>query len=484
MHGTSNDEMDINEIISDGRPVVEVIDDLKDKSIPVPLWSELEKDYNPKKHEIITNPALRPKEKRKKNGQLDRPAKILYAAEKIITRRMNQMCFTIPVERKYETGDDETLKEIASAIESVYDKVRINGVNKNRMRAYFGACEVCTVWYAVEEENEDYGFPCKHKFKCRSYSPMPTKMSKISEATLYPVFDDYDDMVAMCIEYTITRKHQTMYYFDCYTKDTFKSYASRNGQYTDAEVEVLPIKIGKIPAVYLWRPAPIYEGVANNREDIELTLSRTSDVIRKNSAPIVKVVGDLVGDKPDGGEAREVYKLKQGGDVGLVSPAVSHEATRYYISQLKENIEEDTQMPNLSMTNVKDLGNIGADARKTLLADAHMKVGEEKDDIIWALDRECNIIKAFLGEANNAWKDGLKKLKVKHIITPFVQNDRAAKITECVEATGGKPVMSQRTAVEKLGEVKDVDAEMQRLDEEAKAERQANSLVDVFNNNQ
>ena len=44
-------------------------------------------------------------------------------------------------------------------------------------------------------------------------------------------------------------------------------------------------------------------------------------------------------------------------------------------------------MPNLSMTNVKSLGNIGADARKTLLADAHMKVGEEKDDIIWAFDR-------------------------------------------------------------------------------------------------
>lgn len=173
--------------------------------------------------------------------------------------------------------------------------------------------------------------------------------------------------------------------------------------------------------MYLWRPAPIYDGIANNRSDIELTLSRTSDVIRKNSAPIVKVVGDLIGDKPDGGEAREVYKLKQGGDVGLVSPAVSHDAIQYYISQLKENIEEDTQMPNLSMTNVKSLGNIGADARKTLLADAHMKVGEEKDDIIWAFDRECNIIKAFLAEAKNEWRDGIKRLKVSHHITPFVQ---------------------------------------------------------------
>lgn len=472
--------MDINEIISEYRPIAQIIADLKDKTTPVPLWEELEEYYDPEKHEIITNPALRPRDKRKKNGQIDRAARILYPAEKIATRRMNQMCFTIPVERKYETEDDETLKEIANAIEAIYEKVRINGVNKNRMRAYFGACEVCTVWYAVEEENEDYGFKCKYKFKCRSYSPMPTKMSKISEAKLWPVFDEYDDMVAMCIEYTITKKKQTAYYFDCYTKDTFKSYSSKNCLYTDAEIETRPIPIGKIPAVYLWRPAPIYDGIANNRSDIELTLSRTSDVIRKNSAPIVKVVGDLIGDKPDGGEAREVYKLKQGGDVGLVSPAVSHDAIQYYISQLKENIEEDTQMPNLSMTNVKSLGNIGADARKTLLADAHMKVGEEKDDIIWAFDRECNIIKAFLAEAKNEWRDGIKRLKVSHHITPFVQNDRAARISELTEATGGKPVMSQQTAVERLGEVKDVDAEMKRLKEEQQAETESSRVVDVF----
>lgn len=472
--------MDINEIISEGRPIQEVIADLKDKTTPVPLWEELEKDYDPKKHEIITNPALRPKDKRKKNGVLDRAARILYPAERIVTRRMNQMCFTIPVERKYETGDDETLKEIANAIESIYDKVRINGVNKNRMRAYFGACEMCTVWYAVEEENEDYGFKSKYKFKCRSYSPMPTKMSKISQAKLWPVFDEYDDMVAMCIEYSITKKGQKTYYFDCYTKDRFLCYSSKNGLYSDAEVEIRPITIGKIPAVYLWRPAAIYDEVANNRSDIELTLSRTSDVIRKNSAPIIKVAGELIGNNPDGGEAREVYQLKQGGDVGLVSPAVSHDAIKYYISQLKENIEEDTQMPNLSMTNVKGLGNIGADARKTLLADAHMKVGEEKDDIIWAFDRECNIIKAFLGEAKNDWKDGIKRLKVTHHIVPFVQNDRASRISELTEATGGKPVMSQRTAIERLGEVKDVDAEIDRLRDEQRSENESYRTIDIF----
>ena len=60
--------MDINEIISDGRPVVDIIADLKDKSIPVPAWSDLEKDYDPTKHEIMTNPALRPREAQKERA--------------------------------------------------------------------------------------------------------------------------------------------------------------------------------------------------------------------------------------------------------------------------------------------------------------------------------------------------------------------------------------------------------------------------------
>ena len=113
-----------------------------------------------------------------------------------------------------------------------------------------------------------------------------------------------------------------------------------------------------------------------------------------------------------------------------------------------------------------------------------MKVGEEKDDIIWAFDRECNIIKAFLGEANNAWIEGIKKLKVTHHITPFVQNDRAARIAELTEATGGKTIMSQRTAIERLGEVKDIDAEIHRIQAEEKASREASRVVDVFHDNQ
>lgn len=40
-------EMDINEIISEDRPIAPNHRDLKDKTTPVPLWEELEEYYEP-----------------------------------------------------------------------------------------------------------------------------------------------------------------------------------------------------------------------------------------------------------------------------------------------------------------------------------------------------------------------------------------------------------------------------------------------------
>ncbi len=236
------------------------------------------------------------------------------------------MCFTIPVERKYETEDDETLKEIANAIEAIYEKVRINGVNKTGCVHISGPARYVLYGMQLKRRTKTMVSSASISSNAGAILPCRPKCRKSAKRNCGR-FSTSMMIWWQCASSTPSQKKKpTTYYFDCYTKDTFKSYSSKNGLYTDAEIETRPIPIGKIPAVYLWRPAPIYDGIANNRSDIELTLSRTSDVIRKNSAPIVKVVGDLIGDKPDGGEAREVYKLKQGGDVGLVSPAVSHAA--------------------------------------------------------------------------------------------------------------------------------------------------------------
>lgn len=473
--------MNIAEIITPGRDPKEIMNDLKQKSIIVPSWSDIEKEYEPIKHAIIADPTLRPKDKTK-GGFTEKVAKLTYAAEKMITRRMNQLAFTIPVERKYEfDGSNTSLKEAADAIEAVYANARINGVNVNRMRAYFAACEVCTIWYAVDTgiEHNDYGFPTKFKFRCRSYSPMDAKKSKISQANLYPLLDEYDDMIAMSIEYARKENGKDAKYFETYTAE--KVYKWREMEGVIEELPQTDVPIGKIQCAYISRQEPIFQGVANNRNEIEFTLSRESDIIRKNSAPIIKITGKMANpeDRPATDIAREVYHMEEKGDVNTVSPVISPESTKFLVSQLKQHIEEDTQMPNLSMENVKNLGGVGYEARKTLLTDAHMKVGEEKHEIIWFFERECSVIKSLVGEANLKWKEAIKEVKVRHAITPFVLDDKKAKAEELsIEVAGG--FKSRKQAVKDLGDVKDIEAELAQMQLEEGLSAENASKQDLF----
>lgn len=468
-----------------GGDIEKTIENLKQKAIEVPEWSELEKEYDQTQHDIIADSTLRPDDKIGDNGKKELAAKVSYPAEKIAVRRMVQMALSIPVNRICNTadekGDEDEVKKVQSkAIEATYKGVRIDGENINRMTAFFAACEVLTVWYAVDTGiiHNKYGFPTKFKLRCRSYSPMPEKWSRITQADLYPLFDEYDDMVAMSFEYIRTDGEDEITCFETYTATNHYRWEQNGDDWTEVVNE--PVIIGKIPAIYLRRPLPVWEGISNNRNEIEFTLSRESDIIRKNSAPIIVLKGELLGDKPVGDKAREVYQTKDDGGLELVSPAISHEAAQFYIDQLKQNIEEDLQLPNLSLENIKGLGAISGEARKTLLTDGHLKVGDEQHEIIRFLEREDSVIRALLGKVNTSWESSLENLSIEHILTPFIQNDELGEIEKMEKATAGKAILSRRTAIAKSRLVDDPEAEYVRIEEEERAEAENQRIVDLF----
>ena len=439
----------------------------------VPKWGELDKLYDPEKHDIVTDRTRRPKVKIK-NGQKEVPAKLYYPAEMIASRRMNQMAFSIPVKRKYSATTSEEEKAFQKAIEAVYKKVRINGVNYKRMYAFFASCEMATFWFTVDaEKTTRYGFESEKKIRCRSFSPMPKKFSKITQADLYPYFDDDDDLVVLSVRY---KDADSVEHFDAYTAERVYYYSKPENEWVVEEVDN-PLK--KIPAVYWQRPLPVYYGISKNREDIEFTLSRDSDILGKNQSPIMKVKGKVIGEMPVGDTARQVYQLENGGDLDLVSPALSTNDAKTHVGMLKEINQEITQLPDLSLENIKGIGAQSGEARKTLLTDPHMKVKDESHDIIEFLDREFEIVKAILCHENEEWKDYQHTTTCKHVITPFIQNDRSADINDYSKASGG-PVMSRRTAVDQLGMVDDTDAEIEQMDAEQDAAAERERMTDIF----
>lgn len=419
----------------------EVITRLKKKRIGVPAWSHLKTQYEPSLHKITTDHTSR-RDKQRKDGSIDAASRIHLGLEKLLTSRTNEFMFALPVKRIYNfDSNNKTQQEIVDAIESVYKNARIDSENKRRGIAYFAGCEVFTIWYAKKAKNKLYGFDSEFKLKCKTFSPMDA-------IDLYPLFDEYGDMVAMSMQYVVKVDDSETTYFETYTENRHIKWEQSSGgwkELTNEEVAIL-----KIPGVYVWRKKPIWEGLSHLREEIEYTLSRNSDVIAYNSAPILKVVGNLQGTE-NKGETQRVYRMEQGGDISYVSWAQSNEALRYQVAQLLNLFWTQGQMPDISFDQMKSLGNIGYDARQTIFMDAHLKVGDESGALIEAFEREANIVKAFLKLMNQKWATEIDNIDIEHVISPFIQNDEAAEIDKWTKANGGKPVVSQLESIQNLG---------------------------------
>lgn len=471
--------MPIEELLGSKNPQT-IIEGLKVKSVDVPKWSVLLKDYEPTKHKICHDLIGR-KDRQRSDGTLEKASRIYIGLEKLLTNRFNEYTFSIPVKRVYSNvGDNKTREEIAAAIEAIYKHARIDSVNLRRGLAYYASCEIFTIWYVVNKPNTLYGFESKYKLKCKTYSPM-------DGYKLYPLIDDKDDMLAMSFEYVKKDGERTVTFFETYTSDrhyiwklTDKGWEEVTMAMTE-EGEIVSgeeISIMKIPGVYLSRPVPVYHGLSYLREEIEYTLSRNSDVIAYNSAPVLKVVGDIKGEEVKG-ESRRAFRLANGGDVAYVSWNQSIDSLKFNVDMLVRLFFMQSQMPDISFENMKGLGNIGYDARQSLFTDAHLRIGEESGVWIEFLERECNVIKAFLGQMNVKFQSELDNVEVEHIITPFLQDDEKYQVEKWLEANGGKPLVGHLESIRKAGLSADPAAAYKELTESTG--RSLESMVqDIF----
>lgn len=454
--------MDIKEILGNVNSIDQKINALKKRTVFVPLWSSLIENYEPSNHKVLTDTlSLKDKE----NGE--KSARISIGLEKLLANRINQFTFAIPVKRQYNIPSNDAQSAIITAIENIYNTAHIDSMNYKRGIAYYAACEMFTIWYTVKRENTIYGFPCKYKLKCKTYSPM-------DGVHLYPIIDELDDMVAMSFEYDKqVSETEVVTIFETFTSDRHFIWKKNNqgNTWEETTAQVMDdgtiesgeeIIINKIPGVYLWRPAPVYAGLGNIRHELEYNLSRNSNVIAYNAAPIVKVKGGIVG-KEKKGESNRIWRVESDGDISYVSWNQSQEAVNNQTSTLLKLYWMLSQIPDISFDNMKGLGNIGYDARQTLLTDARLKINEESGAWKECFEREFNVIKAFLKQMNNAWANELDNITCEHIITPYVPQDENYDINIRMKANGGMPVESQLESIVKLGKSKDPTSTLKEI---------------------
>lgn len=458
------------------KDVGNVIVQLKQRTLDIPSWSVLLREYEPKLHEIVEDKIGRP-DKVLDDGTIERAARLAVGLEKLLTRRISEFSLAIPVKRVYTyNSNDEELKSIVKAIEKIYKNAHIDSENMHRAKCYYASCQMFTLWYAQKKPNKLYGFDSQYKLKCKTFSPM-------DGVDIYPYFDEYGDLLALSFEYKRKIADEEFTFFETYTADHhYKWNLSSNdknaGWQNTGDNE---ISIGKIPAVFWHRHEPCWEGLKPIRENIEYTISRNSDVIAYNSAPVLKVVGSIIGQEKKGATQR-VFRVDNGGDVNYVSWQQAIEALKYHVETLVKLYFMQSQMPDISFENMKSLGNIGYDSRKTLLMDAHLKIGEEAGAWTEGFEREANVIKAFLAKMNTKWANRMEEISIEHVMTPFIQEDETTQIDKWQKANGGKPLVSQKESIRRSGVSDDPDASYDEIqqEDETEAQRSAANMSNLF----
>lgn len=458
--------MKINDFIKNNG-VDEAVKVLRDKQVDVPAWSGargLVNEYDPKRHPIM-NRSQYPDIVRK-DGRLEKVTRVPLGLQKLATKRMTELAVGIPVKRTYKTDNDKQA-ELASYFEAIYDAVHIDSVNTDRLNMLFSGCEIMTLWFAVEQQNNLYGFDSSLKLRCRVYSP--TEGDKI-----YPLFDEYDDLIALSIEYTCKERGKNVTYIDSYTADEHVRFRRVSGGkgWTIEQCEDIVV-LGKIPAVYCYRSMPIWEDTTPLVEELEWTYSRNGNYLRRNQKPIFVVSADddevSVGEEEEAEENKEfrgVLQLPKGGTAGYATWQQAIDSLKFHTAELKQWYFSLLQLPDLSYETMKSTPMSG-EARKEMFTDCVLKVQDESKPLLEMFSREANVIRAFLKVMlGEEWHADIAALKIEHTITPYFRNSDKDMATILTTLNGHKPIISQKESIELLGWSDNVSETMKQLQEE------------------
>ncbi|MBO5368271.1 phage portal protein, partial [Methanocorpusculum sp.] len=418
-------------------------------------------EYDPTKHPVM-NKQLYPD--LVKDDGVERVTRITLSFQRLAAKRMSELLSGIPVKRIYKP-EDEKQQQVATYLEKIFDRNRINSVNTDRTNALFAGCEIFTLWYAVEQKNNLYGFASPLKLRCRTFSPMLGD-------ELYPFFDEYGDMVAMSIGYTRKVGRKNVQYFDTYTDDRHIKWSNESGEWLAVEDE--KTTVGKIPGIYTFRPTPIWEDTSRNVYEMEWTLSRNGNYIRENSKPKFIVCADEIiqyGDEKSGNkEFKSVMQYPTGARAEYVTWSQAIESLKFQIDTLRNLFFTQLQLPDWSYEKMSQQA-LSGESRKQMFIDAELKVQDESGRWLEFFDREINVAKAFLKlMLGQAWHEAIDALPVENVITPYRITDRKEEVETLMTANGNKPIMSQRESIEAYGRSDNVDQTLKEINEQEMAD--------------
>ncbi|AOR28739.1 phage portal protein [Formosa sp. Hel1_33_131] len=366
------------------------------------------------------------------------------------------------VERKSKedtTEDGEAFK----AISDLWDDLRIDPMLLKFCKAVKSETEASIIFYPVKKEGDT-----ETKIKARLITSENGKV--------YPVFDAFGDMVAFGWEYLTKEDDKDVSYLYIFTAETNYVFRKESKEWEVSEGYPKPNLFKKIPVVYLSQKHPEWWEVQEMIDTFEMSFSKFVDTNGYFASPMYKATGALKSfpKKDDTGKLvkLDIIETDKGNviqsDLDVISWDRAPEALKLEFETNKGLIYGLTDTPDLSFDNVKGIGNISGIALKLMFLGPILNAKEGEGDYQIAISRIINLMKTGITNiTNTGLSKKLEDLRIDVTFTSVLPENIKEVIEILSEATGGKPIMSQKTATAQNPLVEDVEEEMSNIEEES-----------------
>lgn len=433
--------------LSEFEPISKVVEALKNGRDRSKIFELARKQLDPGLHDVADSSIRKGKfvvvkEENDNGDEVERktwvePNRIPIAYQELIVSKAKTFLFGNKPKLESNTEDENELK-VLKAVERMLFDSKEKTLNRHVAGQLFSFTEVAEIWYLSEEEeaHTSYGFKTKLKAKVMT-------VSNKKGNSLYPLFDDNGNLIALSRAFKIKEAGKEVDYFEVLTSSfIYKFKLIKDWALVDNPIINV---IGKIQGIFAEQDNTEWYKVQWMIDRLEVLLSDHGEVNDRNAYPTLMFFGQVTGqfEKGPGG----AVEMENGADARYLSWDNATDSIKLEIENLIENIHMITQTPNISFKEVKGLGAISGTALKMLFFDAHLKVMEKQEIFDSYLQRRVNLLKAFVGELNPALKEASKNVMIEPIIVPFMIENTKENIENALLENGNKPLKSHSKSV-------------------------------------
>lgn len=396
-----------------------------------------------------------------KEKKLVKVAKIPFSFQKKIVRYASAFLFGSPVEL---TAENENALNL---VKQVWDDNRMDSILLKFCKMVKSETEATIFFFPVKNSDN------KVQIKIRLYGS--------EQGSYSPFFDSFGDLKAFTWDFKKTNKEgkKIDHSWVFTAEQIFKHEKGSEGwslSKIEGEQNPQPNLFKKIPVVYMNQEFPEWWEVKELIDRHEMNFSKFADTNDYFASPMVKLMGEVTSlpEKEAAGKAIKIPlefkdgKQTRGGDVQYLTWEHAPEAIKLE-QELSDNaIHSHTDTPDLSFNNVKGIGQVSGVALQFMFMGAIIKSLESQGDYSTVVQRVISLIKAGISFAHYKEKSNVEDLKVKVKFTSILPDNMVEIVNMLSEASGGKPILSQETAIELNPLVEDGVKEVTKVKAEQK----------------